>query len=36
MLAGKHGLNKNLLKKGLQSDVKMLANRPSDVSMVGQ
>ena len=35
MLAEKHQLDKNLLQKGLQSDVKMMAARPSDVSMVG-
>jgi len=34
MLAEKYGLDKNLLQKGLQSEVKMLAARPSDVSMV--
>lgn len=34
ILAEKNGLNKNLLQKGLQIDVKMLAARPKDVSLI--
>lgn len=34
MLAKKNGLDVSLLKKGLQSEVKMLAARPSDVSLI--
>lgn len=33
MLAEKHNLNINLLQKGLQGDVKMLAARPKNASM---
>jgi dTDP-4-dehydrorhamnose reductase len=36
LLAEKHGLNKNLLKPGLQADVQMKAKRPKNVSMVSR